>query len=86
MAGPKIEPAALTAACESATAKNVDNNGSSSEPTRHQQGSRMTTTARLLRTASISAPPGVSVRMPAMAPIDMTMPISASFQFRTVSR
>ena len=74
-------PANLTAALR----QNVDRKGSTSEPPVTTSAAN-TTAARLAWIASINAPLGVSVRMPAMALIDMTMPISASFQFWTVRR
>ena len=54
MAGAKIEPTALTVACESATAEKVVNNGSTSELT-VTTSAAVTTAVRLLRTASIRA-------------------------------
>ena len=83
--GAKIEPAAPVKAFIAATAAKLPIQGNASDPsvTTMAAATRM---PRLAVVPSTSAPAGVCASMPAMPPMDMTMPIEAGSQFWIVSR
>jgi hypothetical protein len=85
IAGPNRDPLACTTACEISTGQNADSRGSSNDPAVTINAAPITS-SRVDLNASTKAPPGVWAKIPAIPATDMTMPISASFQSRTVSR
>ena len=84
-AGAKTTPAALAAACETATLQNDVSQGSARDETVTSTAAP-TITPRLALVASTRAPAGVWAAIPASAAIDMTRPMLASSHLPTVRR
>lgn len=85
MAGAKTDAATAPSAWVSATRPKEDVNGSTRQPSVTIKAATATT-ARLLRTRSISAPAGAWATSPAIAATVITTPMLAGSQRCTASR